>query len=350
MNKFLSIIICIVANATFAQNTNVLTIENEEIKLQEFLSIYNKNRAVGENIDEKSIQEYMELFINFKLKVKEAKSMGLDTVSSFINELNGYKKQLAAPYLIDKKVDDNLLTEAYLRLKEEIKASHILISLPKDPLPKDTLKSYNKALSIRKKFYDGDKFSKLAQQYSSDPSVKDNNGNLGYFTALYMVYPFENGAYNTSKGEVSMPIRTQFGYHLIYVTDRRPAQGQVKVAHIMTKASENYDSTSTYKAKEKIFEIYNKLENGEDFNSLTKNYSEDDNTAQKSGELPWFGTGMMYLPFENAAFAIKEKGSYSKPITEVASLVPIVMRRSLLLIIILAIREDFKPIVPKYRL
>lgn len=315
MKKILSIfIIFITVQFSFAQNETVLTIENEKITMAEFLAIYNKNRNIGEEIDKKSIQEYMELFINFKLKVKEAENMGLDTVPSFINELEGYRKQLAAPYLIDKKIDENLLQEAYNRLLEEVRASHVLIALSPDALPKDTLKMYNTALEIRKQFYDGEAFSFLAKKYSEDPSVKENNGDLGYFTALYMLYPFENGAYNTPKGEVSMPIRTQFGYHLIYVTDKRPAQGQIKVAHIMTKIPEKSDSTTAEKAKTKIFEIYNKLENGEDFDLLTKNYSEDNNTANKGGELPWFGTGMMYLPFETASFALSEFGDYSPPI------------------------------------
>jgi len=315
MKQLLSIlIIFITVQFSYAQNQTVLTIENEKITINEFLAIYNKNRNIGEELDKKSIQEYMELFINFKLKVKEAENMGLDTIASFINELEGYRKQLAAPYLIDKKTDENLLTEAYNRLLEEIRASHILIALPTDALPKDTLKMYNKALEVRKKFYNGKTFPFLAKQYSSDPSVKENNGDLGYFTALYMLYAFENGAYNTPKGEVSMPIRTQFGYHLIYVTDRRPAQGQIKVAHIMTKIPEKSDSTTAKKAKTKIFEIYNRLENGEEFDLLIKNYSEDNNTINKGGELPWFGTGMMYLPFEKASFALSEFGDYSTPI------------------------------------
>lgn len=308
------LILCIGTQFIHSQNNNILTINGEGISKEEFLAIYNKNRNVGEEINQRSLEEYMDLFINFKLKVKEAESLGLDTLSSFINELAGYRKQLAAPYLIDKQVNINLLKEAYNRLKEEVRASHILISLSPDALPKDTLDAYNLAIEVREKFKKGEEFSLLAQTYSGDPSVKDNDGDLGYFTGLYMVYPFENGAYNTTVGDISMPVRTQFGYHLIYVTDRRTAQGQIKVAHIMVKTSQDADITAITEAENKILEIYNKLEAGNNFSKICLEYSDDKKTSQKGGELPWFGTGMMFLPFEESAYSITEIGNYSQPI------------------------------------
>ncbi|HXA01754.1 MAG TPA: peptidylprolyl isomerase [Cytophagaceae bacterium] len=291
------------------------TIGGTPVYVSEFSYVYNKNNASNPDAYTKdNINEYLNLYTNFKLKVREAEAMGLDTSASFKKELEGYRKQLAQPYLTEKSVTDQLTKEAYERMKEEINASHILLTVSPDAEPKDTLAAYNKLMDIRKKAMNGENFEKLAVEYSQDPSAKQNKGNLGYFTAMQMVYPFESAAYNTKKGEVSMPVRTRFGYHLVKVNDRRKSQGQVKVAHIMVRATTGLPQSDSLAAKEKIDEIYSKLKAGEEWNALVAQFSDDASSKNKNGELQWFSAGRMIPSFEEASFALQKPGDISSPI------------------------------------
>lgn len=292
----------------------ILTIDNEPIYKSEFEYVFKKNND-DDFISKQDLDEYMELFINYKLKVKEAEEMGMDTASAFVKELNGYRNQLAAPYLIDKEVNEELIKEAYERMKTELRASHILIKVDADAIPQDTLAAYNEALNVRNQIVGGASFEKTARLLSSDPSVKSNSGDLGYFTVFQMVYPFETAAYNTPVGEVSMPVRTRFGYHLIKITDRRPARGEVKVAHILVLSNDKMKPEQRDNAKQKIYEIYKKIETGSDFAVMARQYSDDKGSAQKGGELPLFGPGKMIPEFENVAFGLQEIGSISEPFT-----------------------------------
>lgn len=318
-------IICLLAIAafsinTFAQDSNrtLLTVGDEQVSVDDFLSIYNKNRQVGEELDPKTLDEYVQLFVNFKLKVKEAEALGMDTVPSFIKELAGYRKQLANPYLVDNEAGDKLVVEAYERLKTEVKASHILISVAEDAAPADTLKAYTTIQKLRKDVLGGADFTQTARTYSQDPSAKENAGDLGYFSALYMVYPFENAAFSTAKGEISEIIRSRFGYHFLKVTDKRTSRGEVKTAHIMVKYPSKVGESSVEEkaiAKQKIDEIYQKINvESADFSEMAKQYSDDKNNAAKGGELPWFGTNRMVESFENEAFSLVNIGDISAPI------------------------------------
>lgn len=313
-----------VINAQINDDPILLNIAGENIRKSEFVNIYQKNNR-SDVIDKKSLEEYVDLFINFKLKVKEAEVMKLDTITSFITELNGYRKQLALPYLTDKEVNDKLLDESYTRLKNDIRASHILIRLDKNASPKDTLLVYNKLLDIRKRIMNGEDFSKLAMEFSEDPSAKGtsanknraatkgNGGDLGFFTAFDMVYPFETGAYNLKKGELSMPVRTDFGYHLIKVTDITPAINKVQVAHILISYPQNATADDSIKIKNKIAEAYQKLKNGESFDSIVKHYSDDKASAAKGGVLPWFGVNRMVPEFITNVKSFTKIGDYSAP-------------------------------------
>ena len=297
-----------------AQSTDVLmTIGKENVTKKEFEYVFKKNNNKNAaSPDEKSLREYLDFYIHFI----EAKSLGMDTVSSFIKELGGYRKQLAAPYLTDKEVNEKLIQEAWERSQKEIRASHILINCAEDASPKDTLIAYNKIMNLRRRVVDKkEDFGKVAFEASQDPSAKSNKGDLGYFSAFAMVYPFETVCYNTKIGTVSMPFRTKFGYHLVKVVDQRPAQGEVKVAHIMLRLNEKSSSVDSLKAKEKIQEIYSRLLKGEKFEDLAKQYSEDKSTAKSGGALPYFGTGKMVIDFEMQAFALKNPGDYTKPFT-----------------------------------
>jgi len=316
--KLTNVFLFISFTSVFAQTDNddavLLTIDNNKITKGEFVRIYKKNNSKETQIDNKSLNDYLELFINFKLKVLEAEKLGLDTSQSFKNELAGYRKQLAVPYLVDKDVDAQLLNEAYERKKIAIRASHILIKLPENPTPMDTLTAYNKAFDLYKKAITGEDFGKLAQENSEDETTKNLKGDISYFSVLSTVYQFENAAYNLKVGEISKPTRTSFGYHIIKLTDRKPNPGEVKVAHIMVLVPKDAKPEDVKKAEDKINEVYAKIQAGEDFSKLAIDYSDDKSSARKGGELPWFGIGRMVPEFEIASFDLKNQGDYSKPI------------------------------------
>lgn len=294
-------------------NAVLLSIEGEEVTTSEFMAIYQKNNVEIESADKKSIEEYLELYLNFKLKVHEAEVLGYDTVPGFVKELNGYVDQLAAPYLVDTQFTEALVKEAYDRLNQEVRASHILVRIPENPTPEDTLKAWNKMQEIIELTKTEKDFKKLAGEYSDDPSAKQNGGDLGYFSAFRMVYPFESGAFNTPVGQISKPIRTSYGYHIIKVVDKIPARGEIKAAHIMIVANEKSSKEESENAKKKITEIYSKLQAGEAFAKLADVYSDDRGSAAKGGDLGWFGAGKMVPDFEKAAFSIQEIGQYSEP-------------------------------------
>ncbi len=303
----------LVSSAQEKSDQTLLTIGSEKIPTSEFVRIYLKNHQVGTTIDRKSVDEYLNLFINFRLKVLDAKDSKLDTLSSFKNELAGYRQQLARPYLADKETEERLISEAYERMKYEVSASHILISVPEQLVSSDTLIYYDKAIAIRNRIVNGEPFEVVARATSDDPSVANNNGYLGYFTTFQMVYPFESAVYNLKIGEISMPIHTRFGYHIIKALDKRAAKGQVKVAHIMVGVPKDATEEQKTKLKEKIDEIYKQVLNNENFGQLANKYSEDPGSSKNNGELPWFGSGSIIPEFEKVAFGFDHDGQVSEP-------------------------------------
>ncbi|MCF6222687.1 MAG: peptidyl-prolyl cis-trans isomerase [Flavobacteriaceae bacterium] len=287
----------------------IFTIDGENSYDAEFIRVYQKNKDIVVESEKKKIEDYFELFLNFKLKLKQAHDISLDTSSTYISELAKYKEQLISPYLQNPEATDSLVKQAYNRTVNEVSASHILIKIAPDAIPKDTILAFERISLARNEILKGVPFKDVALKFSEDPSVKINSGSLGYFSAFSMVYEFENTAYNTEIGETSKPFRTQFGYHLIYVTDKRKSLGEIQVAHIMVKSK---SEDSTY-AKNKINEIYNKLEQGDDFAQIALEHSDDQSSAKKGGILPQFGTGRMIGSFENTAFGLKNIGDFSKP-------------------------------------
>lgn len=294
----------------------LLTIGDEKVTLDEFERIYQKNNNET-SLNRQTPEEYLDLFINFKLKVKEAEALGMDTTSKFINELEGYRKQLARPYMTDNETREEMMKEAYDRAQYDINASHILIKLPENPTPDDTLAAYERIMEIRDRIINGESFEKVARATSDDASVQRNGGNLNYFTVFSMVYPFETAAYNTPVGEISMPFRSDYGYHILKVNDRRPARGQVKVAHIFIRVPEGMSEDQKEAAYEKAQMIYDSLQMGADFARMASTYSEEPNSARNGGEIPYFGTGRMIPEFEDACFALEEKGEISEPVRSV---------------------------------
>jgi peptidyl-prolyl cis-trans isomerase SurA len=318
-NTFLFIIAFALTFKLSAQTDPVIMeIDGQKVTKSEFLQIYLKNNN-DPKYDKESLDEYMELFKKFKLKVAEAEALGYDTIPRLSKELEGYRKQLATPYLTDSTMNQVLVREAYDRMSNEIRASHILLRLSPEGTPKDTLAVYNRIMALRKQILDGADFATVAKGKtgSEDPSVAKNDGDLGYFTAFQMVTPFEDAAFNTPVGSVSMPVRTKFGYHIIKVVDKRPARGTINAAHIMIGKPQQTDSEEEQNAKKKIDEIYARLLKGENFEELAKQFSDDPSTSGKGGVLPVFGTGTttrMVTNFEDAAFSIKEDGGYAAPI------------------------------------
>ena len=309
-----SLLLCSVYLFVINANDDVLIkINDRKITSDEFLRIYNKNNN-NNTIDNKSIKEYLDLFINFKLKVIEAEELGYDTMPVFINEFEKYRKQLVKPYLVDKEAQDNLIKELYERMKWEISASHILITIGRQASPEDTLIAYNKIMEIRQRILNGENFNEVARATSEDPSAKMNGGELGYFTAFSMVFPFENAAYNTKVGDISMPVRSSFGFHILKVEDKRPYRGEIKVAHIMKMVPNGSSPDFKDSMKTEIFKIYDKIKAGEDFAELAKKYSDDKSTGAKGGELPWFSsTSRIIAEFVNACFTLKDNGDISEP-------------------------------------
>lgn len=321
-SKYLLLLLCLflsckVSQNNITENAALITVDGEPVPADEFLYVFNKNQYNTDSISQRQeVMDYLELYVNFKLKVKEAEEQGIHETDAFKEELEGYRKQLAKPYLTESKVTEDLIEEAYNRLKTEIHAAHILINLSPNvsASPDDTLKIYNKAIEIRKQALQGKDFHQLARQYSDDPSAATNGGDLGYFTALQMVYPFEDAAYKTPKGQISMPVRTRFGYHLIYIKDKRPSQGQIKVSHIMIRATQGINAEDSIAARNKIHEIYDQLTQGADWFEMASNYSDDIASKASGGALPWFGTGSMIPEFENAAFSLTQQGAFSEPV------------------------------------
>ncbi|MBL7923585.1 MAG: peptidylprolyl isomerase [Bacteroidia bacterium] len=295
---------------TVQQDPILMTIAGEQINRSEFDRVFRKNNR-DSVFTEASVREYLDLYINYKLKVKEAETMQMDTSENFKSELAGYKKQLAQPYLTDKEVSESLIREAYERLGKDVKASHILLKVAQDALPRDTVQAYNRILKIRDMILKGADFGKVARDSSEDPSAKDNNGDLGYFTGMQMVYPFESTAFTTKPGTISMPVRTRFGYHIIKVHDIRQAQGEIHAAHIMIRTPKEANDSALKAADARIREVEQQLKNGLPWDTAVARYSEDKGSAKKGGELPWFGTGRMVPEFEKAAFALKNNGDLS---------------------------------------
>ncbi len=308
---FIAIALTVFATATFGQEV-LMTIAGKDVTVEEFERIYKKNNN-SLNINQQTPEEYLELFINFKLKVTEAENLGMDTTDAFRKEFNKYKEQLAEPYLTDDDTKEELMREAYARSLFDVHASHILISLNNNPSPEDTLAAYKKIMEIRERIMEGEDFATVAKATSDDPSAKTNGGDLGYFTVFMMLYKFESAAYQLDPGDISMPIRTRYGYHLMKLHERRPAFGQIKIAHIFVRSPEQYNAGEVKAAKEKMFNAYDSIRSGVDFGDMAKRMSDDNPSALNGGELPFFGTGKMFPQYERVAFGLKNSGDLSEP-------------------------------------
>lgn len=310
----LIVLITFIQNGFSQEKQALFTIDDTSYYSDEFIRVYNKNLDLVKDDSQKDLDKYLELFVGYKLKVQKAYKSGLNNNVKYQNELKSYRGQLAKNYMNDSKVTNELIEEAYERINKEVKASHILILVDESASAEDTLKAYSKISKVHQLLKDGKNFEEVAQQYSEDPSVKDNKGNLGYFSAFRMVYPFENAAFNTTVGQFSAPFRTKFGYHIVKVADARKNKGEITVAHIMIVKPAGTDEASQEKAKQTIDDIYKKIQQGESFESLANQFSEDKSTSGKGGVLQRFGSGQLASEkFEEVAFSLNDKNEISTP-------------------------------------
>ncbi len=304
----------LMSSAQTSKKEVLFTIDDKPYYTDEFSRVYNKNLDLVKDESQKDLTQYLELFIGYKLKITKANKIGLQNGEAYKTELASYRTQLSKNYLSDSKVTKELVEEGYQRSLKEIKAAHILLLVDENAAPEDTLKAYNKLLEIRQRALAGEDFGKLASENSQDPSAKENGGDLGYFSSFRMVYAFENAAYKTPIGKISMPIRTRFGFHIIKVEDSRDNRGEVTVAHIMILNPKEDTPEEKAKAKKNIEDIYQKLQQGESFESLAKQFSDDKSSSSKGGVLARFGSGQLSSEeFENAAFALTPEKPMSAP-------------------------------------
>ncbi len=311
-----SVILILVSSLGFAQKGGpaVFSVAGDTVWGAEFERVFNKNNKTPElkpTLD--TLESYQKLYVKFKLKVMEAYNLGMDTNQNFVKELAGYRKQLAQPYLTDKTVTDNLIQEAYNRMQYEVEASNLMIHMSPAASPADTLAAWNRINAWRNAIASGEKtFEQITRDSSTDEHGRKNEGRLGYFTTFGMIYSFESQAYNTPVGKISEVFRTQYGYHIVKVTDKRKARGDLKVAHILIRVN---NESEYEKNKPRIDAIYDRLKQGEAFNTLVQDFSEDFSTRESGGELNWIKSvgGSVPQDFKEAAFALKD-GAFSEPV------------------------------------
>lgn len=324
---FLSIILFAGAVMGFAQEDKVLmTINGDSVMLSEFMYIYEKNNQES-SLEKKSMQEYLDLFINFKLKVTEAIAQGVDTTEAFKKELAGYRAQATPKYLQDQEAIDSLVVMSYNRKANVRRAAHIAIQCPADAdsatvaaaTAKIELARERVTTGVEKKVKKGRKwitvrepeaFADVAREMTEDPAGKENGGELGWIEVFRFVYPFEDAVYTTPVGEVTQVFRSPYGFHIALVEEER-AYEEVHAAHIMKMMPRGNEATAM-DAKVKIDSLYQAVLAGEDFAQVAMAHSDDKGSAMRGGDLGWFGRGMMVQPFENITFGMEE-GAMSEP-------------------------------------
>jgi peptidyl-prolyl cis-trans isomerase SurA len=310
----LMVAVVLLPGLSFGQDDPVLfTVDGKPVHQSEFVYIYSKTNGKNADFSESSLEEYLDLYVKFKLKVAKAREMQLDTIPELMNELNGYRRQLADSYLIDKEVTEKLIKDAYERSKQDVDISHILVAVKPGATAEEVAAAKGKLERAMKRIEEGEDFEIVARSVSDDQSAKNNGGRIGYVTVLFPngFYELEKAAYEVPVGELSGPIRTDAGFHALLVHDRRPARGEVEAAHILLRVEEAGDDKAV---KARIDSAYQALEAGADFDAMAKAISEDSRTASKGGYIGFFGINSFSKDFEEAAFGLKEEGKYSKPV------------------------------------
>lgn len=283
-------------------------VDTDPVYLSEFVRVYNKNLSLVQDESQKDVDEYLKLFTNYKLKLKEAEALGFQEKETYKKELDTYRKQLAKNYLTDHKVTDALINEAYENISNDVKANHILVRVAEGASAKDTLAAYNKIEAIRARAQK-EGFEAVRKELHNGKTVFGEE--LGWFTGFRMVYKFEKVAFTTPLDSISKPFKTRFGYHILKVLGKRKARGSRTVKHIMI--GKKNDTANT--AQGRINDIYQKIQQGEEFETLAKQFSDDKSSAPAGGLIKAFSSGDLSVPeFEDAAFALENKGDMSQPV------------------------------------
>ena len=307
----LGVFACVTVNAQTASNSVVMTVAGKQVPLSEFIFIAEKNGEVDLS-NTKSVKNYVELFKNFKLKVAEAESLGIDQTSSFKSELDGYRAQLIDSYMSDKEGEKAAARAVYDRGDHSVELTHILFRLPEKTVSKDTVAVYQEAMRVYERLQKGEDMETVGKALAEKDKEHVACEYVRCLLPMQSLKVFEDAAYSLPIGVVSEPVRTKLGFHLIKVHSRKPNPGRIHVAHILIafpKDSAIQDS-SAFLAKAQA--IYKQVQEGADFGELAKEYSGDAASAKKEGVLPWFGVGEMVQPFEQAAFALSKPGDLSE--------------------------------------
>ncbi|MEO6759543.1 MAG: peptidylprolyl isomerase, partial [Saprospiraceae bacterium] len=319
MVKYLFAPLCLwllfVASAAAQTPDPVLfTVDGHPVTASEFTYIYSKTNQDKADFSEASLREYLDLYTKFKLKVQRARDMQLDTISSLRSELDGYRRQLANSYLVDREVTDKLIKETYDRMLRDVDISHILIAVDRSAKPADTLRAYNRAMALLRKINAGSSFDKMAMDSSEDKSVKENRGNLGFVTAMLPdgYYDLEKAIYAAKPGAIVGPVRTSSGYHLVRVNAFRPARGEVEVSQILFRKGNNEEQNTGIKMR--ADSVYKALKSGAKWEDLVTKYTDDKATASKGGYIGFFGINRYQKNFEDAAFGLQNDGDFSAPV------------------------------------
>ncbi len=308
---FLIVFSSLYCNAQINKDEVLFTVDSEKVLASEFIRVYNKNLDLVKDESQKDIDNYLDLFIDYKLKLQEAKKLGLDEKPEYLREFSNYRKQLAKNFLTDTQVTESLVKEAYERISYEVNAGHVLVRLPEDAPEQDTLRAYNEIIKLRERVLN-EGFETVKKEVHNGQTIFAED--LGWFGGFRMVYTFESAAFNTPVGELSLPFRTRFGYHVVKVLDKRKSRGKVEVAHILV-STKNKTKDSIQKPEDRIKEIYTKLQQGEKFENLAKQFSDDKSSANKGGKLSAFSSGQLNSKeFEETAFGLENKGDYSQPV------------------------------------
>lgn len=290
------------------QSAPLMVVGSDTVHEGAFRYAFEKNRAYTLQGKQMGVEEFLNSYRDFRLKVLDARHRGLDTSAAFRMEYEKYRNYQLASRLLDSARREQMYRAAYDRMQREVDASHILLPVPEGG---DTLAAYTLAQQVRQRVLAGEDFGSLARQYSSDPSAQQNGGHLGYFGAFTMVAPFEQAAYATQVDSVSQPVRSNFGYHIIRVNGNRPSRGKMLVAHIMKLVPAEADSAHLAKVNQKLDSIRRLAQGGTDFAALAQAESEDASSSQRGGMLPWVSTGRYPETFTQAAFELKEDGELS---------------------------------------
>ena len=303
---------CSVLKKGHSDTKTLFSVAGEPTKTEEFVYVFNKNRNLRQNLNssESEVADYLDSYINFKLKVKDARALGLHENPQYIQELSTYKKQLSEPFLINNTEKEKIAKEVYEHFKEEVNAAHILIKIE----GKDSLVSYNEIFDLRNRALKGEDFGRLAFEHSHDPSAKVNKGDLGYFSAMRMVYPFEKHAYATAKGEISPIFKTRFGYHILKIKDKRQVGVDYKVAHIFLQSRTNSSESVKAISHEKIHRIYDFLREGEAWDGLCESFSEDRFTRLNGGVIRDFTQNPQTKSLIEYVSSLKNIGDISEPV------------------------------------